>query len=186
MDFDKVIKERHSVRNFKTTKDVDWRKVIEAIEAANRVPFAGNISSIRFVFVTEPEKIAELTEACQQRFVADAKYIVVVCSDEAQVKRSYDERGEMYLRQEAGAAIENFLLKITELGLASCWVGAFSDESVKEILRIPDNIKVEALLPVGYEMGKAVQRKKSDLDRILYFNKWKEKRMVPARLPEAG
>ncbi|MCK4721500.1 nitroreductase family protein, partial [bacterium] len=54
-------------------------------------------------------------------------YIIVVCSDITQLKRSYGSRAEMYGRQQAGAVIENILLKVTDLKLASCWVGAFDE-----------------------------------------------------------
>jgi len=57
-------------------------------------------------------------------------------------------------------------------------VGAFVDRIVKEILKIPENIQVEALFPIGYEFEKPRTRKmKIDIDRILYFNEYKNKNM---------
>lgn len=184
MDLDKAIKERHSARRFKSKKP-DWRKIIEAIEAANKAPLAGNIPTLRFILVSDKEKIAELAEAATQDFVALAHYVVVVCSDKTQCIRSYDERGEIYSRQQAGAAIENFLLKITDLGLSTCWTGAFSDSAVKRILQIPDSVDVEALFPIGYEMEKTKQRTKPSLDNVLFFDVWKNKYMKEIRKPEA-
>lgn len=185
MDLDKAIKERHSCRRF-STKKVKWQDIIEVIDTANLIPLAGNIPSLRFILVDEKDKINHLAETAQQDFVGEVDYIVVVCSDPAQMERSYGKRADMYLRQQAGAAIENFLLKITDMGLASCWIGAFSEETVKDILQIPENVKVEALLPIGYEMPpKSKQRKKLDLDNILFFNIWKNKYMKPKRKPEA-
>lgn len=185
MKFDDVIKSRHSVRRF-STKKVKWQEIIEAIDAANLAPLAGNVPTLRFILVDDKEKIAKLADACQQDFVSGAGFIVVVCSKMDEVKRSYDERGEIYARQQAGASIENFLLKITDLGVASCWVGAFVDDIVRDILTIPEEINVEAILPIGYEMPKAgKQRKKTDLDNVLYFNKWKERRMKPVKNVEA-
>lgn len=185
MDLDKAIKERHSARRFKS-KSPDWRKIIEAIEAGSKAPLAGNIPTVKFILVSDKEKIAELAQACQQDFVATAEYVVVACSDNAQIKRSYDERGLRYSRQQAGAAIENFLLKITDLGLATCWIGAFSDETVKNALQIPDDVEVEAMFPIGYELPHASkQRTKPKLDDILYFDFWKNKFMKPKKKPEA-
>jgi len=153
---------------------------------ARLVPLAGNIPSLKFILVSDEEKINKLAEACQQDFVSRAGFIVAICSDTTQCARSYGERGKIYAKQQAGAAIQNFLLKITELGLATCWVGDFVDDEVKRILQIPDNINVEALFPVGYEMpSKSKQRMKMDLDEILYFNVWKNKYMAPTRKPEA-
>jgi len=184
MDLDKAIKERHCVRKFKTKKP-DWKKIIKAIEAATKAPLAGNIQAVKFILVSNKEKIASLAEAAAQNFVATANYVVVVCSDNRQIKRSYDERGERYSRQQAGAAIENFMLKLTSLGLATCWVGAFSDVTVKRVLRIQDDIEVEAILPIGYEIGKTKQRRKPNLDDVLFFDTWNNKFMKPKRTPEA-
>jgi len=184
MDLDKAIKERHSVRRY-TSKTPDWRKIITALDMARLAPLAGNIPTMKFLLVTEDDKIQQIADACQQDFVGTAKYILVVCSVHQQATRSYDERGKKYASQQAGAAIENFLLKITDLGLATCWVGAFSDEQVKRILQIPDDVEVEALFPIGQEMGKSKQRIKPTLDDVLFFNTWRNKYMKAWKKPEA-
>ena len=178
MELDKAINLRSSVRKFKS-KMPDWRDIIEAVDYARKAPLAGNIPSVQFILVDKPEIIAKLAEASQQDFVADAHFAVVVCSDRKNVVRSYDERGEIYSRQQAGAAIENFLLKITESGLSTCWVGDFVDEQVKYILRIPENIDVEGIFPIGYPFLKTAQKRKPSLDRCLYFNKYGNNRMKP-------
>ncbi len=181
MDVDKCIKERGSCRKFKSKKP-DYRKIIEAIDFARLAPLAGNISTVKFILVSDKDKIKELAVACQQRFFENVDYVVVVCTDKKDCALSYGARGEKYCLQQAGAAIENFLLKIQSMGLASCWVGAFSDETVKRILDFPpEGIEPEALLPVGYAYDKHVmkQRKKPNLDSVLYFDKWKNKYMKP-------
>jgi len=172
MELDEAIKKRHSVRSFKTTKKPDYRDIISAIEAATKAPLAGNIPSLKFILVSDKEKIKELAEAAQQKFIAQANYVVVVCSDKKTLVKHYYERGERYAKQQAGAAIENFLLKLTDLGLATCWIGAFSDETVKRILRIPDDIDVEAMFPVGYELSKEEQKTKPSLDRVMFFESY--------------
>ena len=46
----------------------------------------------------------------------------------------HGERGRIYARQQAGAAINTLLLKLTDLGLQSCWVGSYDDEKIRELL----------------------------------------------------
>jgi nitroreductase len=81
------------------------------------------------------------------------------------------------LKQQAGAAIQNFLLKITEARLATCWVGHFVDEEIKSILTIPKDIQVEALFPIGYPLRKPEEKRIIELDNVLYFNKYGNKKM---------
>jgi len=182
MEFDKVLQSRKSVRRF-SPKKPDWRDIIEAIDAARFAPMAGNEFTPRFILVNDQKKIQKIADASQQLFISEASFLVVVCSSPSKAKIGFGERGDIYVRQQAGAAIENFLLKLEDLGLATCWVGHFVDEQIKEILEIPEDIIVEAIFPVGYESiikgAKERRRHKPNLDFYLYFNKWKEKRMVP-------
>jgi nitroreductase len=172
MEFDKVLNKRHSARRFKEIKKPDYQKVMEAIDASSKAPLAGNLPCLKYILVSDKKLIKELAEACQQEFIEKVHYIVVVCTDKKFLEKSYYERAEMYIRQEAGAAIENFLLKIVDLGLASCWVGAFSDETIKRILKIPDNIQIEALLPVGYEFEGTEKKSRPNLESTMYYDGW--------------
>ncbi len=177
MNLDKAIQERKSVKKF-SDKKPDWRYIIEAVDAAMYAPMAGNNYSLRFVLVDDPEKIAKLSEAAQQSNFANVKYAVVVLTDSARTLNLFDERGQRYLRQQAGAAIENFLLKIQEHGLSSCWIGHFVDYLVKQVVGAPENFDVEAILPVGYEVKPELpKRKNADLNRFISFNDYSNKWM---------
>ena len=180
MELSKAIKQRKSVRHF-SDKKPNWRDIIECIDAARFAPMAGNLFSLRFILVDDKEKIKKISEAAQQPFISEAQYIVVACTSPSITKNAYEKLAEKFLGQQAGAAIENFLLKIEEKGLETCWVGYFVESVVKEILSIPEGINVEALFPIGYESkkkGSSIRKKqKIELDRFLYFNKWKNKKM---------
>jgi nitroreductase len=41
------------------------------------------------------------------------------------------------------------VLAATALGYGTCWIGAFDEKEVKRILKVPENLTVVALLPVG-------------------------------------
>jgi nitroreductase len=181
MNFDTIIEERTSVRKFKSKKP-DWRTILECLDATRFAPMAGNQFSPRFILVDQPEKIKKIAEACDQEFIENVHYLVAVCSEKKLTINAYKDRGEKYIKQQAGAAIENFLLKITESGLATCWVGHFYDEKIKHILKIPDNVDLEALFPIGYAYdAKPKKRKKIDLDTVMYFNEYKNPTMHPAK-----
>jgi len=179
MDLTKAIKERKSVRRY-SEKAPDWRDIIKAIDLARFAPMAGNQFNLKFILVRDEKKIARLAGASQQDFVGKAKYVVVVCSDVEKVKKSYDNLGEKFSHQQAGAAIQNFLLKLTDLDLATCWVGFFDDYTVRDALSIPSNITIEAMFPIGTETKiKTPEKKKADLENYIMFDKWGQKEMVP-------
>jgi len=181
MELDKVIQGRHSVRRF-TNRKPGWRKIIECIDSARYAPMAGNNYTLKFILVDDEEKIQKIAEACQQNHVGQVKFIVVACSTLLRPMNLYGKEGEVWTRQQAGAAIQNFLLKIEESGLATCWVGYFVEEQIKRILKIPDKVNVEAVFPIGYEYDKAkTKRARIELDRILYFDTYKNSKMKKPR-----
>lgn len=171
MEFDSVVRKRKSVRRFKSKK-VDWRKVLDAIDSANQGPFAGNHNHLKYLIVENTDAINSLAEFCEQNWIRQAGIAVVVCSDDTHLENTYGERGRIYSRQQAGAAIQTLMLKLTDLGINSCWVGAYSDELLKQKLGIPQHIQIEAVIPIGFEEGKVKKPEKKNLERTLYWEKW--------------
>jgi nitroreductase len=176
MELDKIIQARRSIRKFKSNSP-NWREIIECIDAMRYAPMAGNNFSLKVILVEEEDKIREIAEAAQQPFIEQAKYVVVVCTTPGRTETSYGEKGTIFLKQQAGAAIQNFLLKITEKKLATCWIGYFAEKEVKRILDIPDEIQIEAIFPIGYAFSKPEPKRKIELDAFLYFDKYGNKKM---------
>jgi len=173
MEFEEVIKKRASIRKY-SNKKPNVELAIAAIESAHVAPTPGNLQLLKYLIVQDKDKIRQIAEACQQQFISQAQIIVVVCSDSKQADKMYDKRAEKYIKQHAGAAIENFLLTITDLGLASCWIGAFSEYTVRTALNIPENIGIEAILPVAYESktSHTSQKKRTPLVGKIYFESY--------------
>jgi nitroreductase len=66
-----------------------------------------------------------------------------------------------------GIAVENMVLMATALGLGSCWVRLFSPRQVHENLALPPEIKVVALLPIGYPAQSALPRPRLSRNEIM-------------------
>ena len=176
MDLDKAIQSRKSVRKFKEKKP-DWRDILEAIDAARYAPISGNNFNLKFIVVDDREKIGTITESCQQSFINKAHYVVVVTSNNSRLTNSFGEKGETYGKQQAGAAIENFLLKLHEKGLSTCWIGHFTEAQIKKELKVPENMNIEAVFPVGYGNESSKPDKKIELANYLFFNTHGNKKM---------
>lgn len=183
MEFQKVLEKRASVKKFSSKKPA-IENIMGAIFAANMAPVAGNIPELTYLIVDDKEKIGKIAEACQQPFIAQISYVVVICSNIKQARRLYDVKDDKYLKHNVGASVENFLLKIVDLGLASCWIGAFSELTMRNTLGIPDAMEIEVVLPVGYELEawkaspKQPKPKYSLVNRV-FFNSWRNKFYKP-------
>jgi nitroreductase len=84
------------------------------------------------------------------------------------------EKGKLMRILESGTAIavDHMTLQAVEEGLGTCWIGAFDEKKVKEILHIPDNVRVVALLPVGYPCEIPDAKPRKSLDEIVMRERW--------------
>lgn len=151
MTFLEIIKTRRSVRDF-TDQEIPERIINDLIDALRWAPSAGNLQGRKFYFVFNQEIRNKLSQAKHNfaRFVARAPLAIVVCAD-LRIASQYGERGTtLYSIQDTAASVQNLLLAAHALGLGTCWVGAFQEGTVREILGLPDNLRPVAIIPVGY------------------------------------
>ena len=170
MDVFEAIKERRSVRAF-TDERVSEEDVKRLIEAARWAPSAGNTQPLELVVVRDIEVKQKLsTAALNQTLIQKAAVVIVVCADLSRSKSGYGSRGEnLYSIQDTAAATENILLAAQELGLATCWIGAFHDEEVTKAIKAPQSIKPVAIVPVGYPAVRPAAPRKRAANEIVHY-----------------
>ena len=168
MDVFEAMEKRRSVRSFDTARDVPEELVEEILRCGCLAPSAGNVQPWRFIVVRDADmKRALAAAALSQSFVAHAPVVIVVCADLAAHSLNYGQRGvELYSIQDTAAATENMLLAATALGLGACWVGAFREEDVVKVLRLVQDLRPMALVPVGYATHEGQQPRKMDCKRL--------------------
>jgi nitroreductase len=141
MDVFEAIQKRKSVRSYEQTpvpKDV----LTKLLEAARMAPSAANIQPWHFIVVTDSQKRKALSKGIFAKFLVNVPTVIVACGD---TKASPD-----WYAVDTSLALENTVLAATGEGLGTCCVGSFNEKSVKELLKIPENLRVVALLAVGY------------------------------------
>ena len=109
------------------------------------------------------------------RWLAQAPLLIVGCAKLDIVANRIGSRitGTEYFQIDLGIAMEHMVLKATELGLGSCWIGWFKEQRVKDLLFIPEKIKVCALLAVGHPKGgENKQRSRKPLEKIAFSEVW--------------
>ncbi len=175
MEFEKVVRKRKSVRDFKS-KTPSWKEVLYAIDLANQGSFAGNQNHLHYLIIEDTATIKAIAHLCEQTWISNTKLLIVVCSDDTYLENLYGERGRIYSRQQAGAAIHTLILALTNKGIDSCWVGSYSDELIREKLKIPQHIQIEAIIPIGFESGRTKKPAKKSLERCLSWELWTQNR----------
>ncbi|MCX7918107.1 MAG: nitroreductase family protein [bacterium] len=173
MDFYEALKVRKSVRKY-LDKPVEPSKLNRILEAARIAPSGCNAQPWKFILVTDPELKQKLVAACRnQKFIAEANLVIIACGNP---ELAYPRQGG-YMNAfpiDVAIAVEHLCLAAAVEGLGTCWIGAFDEQEVKKILRIPDPWRVVALTPLGYPAETPPDRGRKPLGEITCQNKWKE------------
>ena len=170
MDVLDAIKTRKSIRKY-LEKPLEDEKLNVVLEAARLAPSAGNRQEWRFVVVRDPKTRRGLADAANsQAFVGQAPIVIVACAEtDGHVMRC----GQLCYPIDVAIALDHMSLAATELGLGTCWIGAFNEQKVKQILGIPEEICVVQLMPLGYPSDPSLIRKsRLQLDRIVKHERW--------------
>ena len=170
MDVMKTIRRRCSMRNYQI-KPVEEKKLNSILEAARLAPSASNRQEWRFIVVKNKTTRQRLMKAAKgQSFVGEAPVVIACC---AQTDNHIMSCGQLCYPIDVAIAIEHMVLKATEEGLGTCWVGAFYENQVKEILDIPKDIRVVELLTLGYPTDPCTKHKdRLGFKEIVMYERW--------------
>lgn len=146
MDFGKLAAERYSVREF-APAPVEEEKLRKILEAARVAPTAVNFQPQKLYVVKNPEALARLTAI---RPVFGAPLAVIVCYDDTRSWKNSRDAGHDSGEVDAAIVTTHMMLQAWELGIGSCWIGAFQPSAVAEAFGIPANEHPVAILPLGY------------------------------------
>jgi nitroreductase len=80
--------------------------------------------------------------------------------------------GQLTYPIDLAIALEHMVLAAAAEGLGTCWIGAFYEEEVKKILNIPPEVRVVALLPLGYPDESPHPRPRKEIGEIVAFESW--------------
>jgi nitroreductase len=180
MTLDEIISARHSVRAFDPDRPVTQEQVSAMCEAARLAPSACNSQVWRFIAVTDPEQRRRICARgmgpiLRNKFMRAAPLIIVGCAELDIIANKIGTKftGIEYYQLDMGIAMEHIVLKATELGLGTCWVGWINEDNLREILGIPGHVRVMALLAVGYSTETvSPKRTRKPLRKIVFRDGW--------------
>ncbi|MGQ9479268.1 MAG: SagB/ThcOx family dehydrogenase [Thermoproteota archaeon] len=105
----------------------------------------------RLEYILKGDLRSSLAEAAlRQGWVREAPISIVITAVYERTTGRYGERGIRYVHMEAGHVGQNLYLQATARRLAMVTVGAFHDDQVQELLRLPKNQKPLYIIPVGH------------------------------------
>jgi nitroreductase len=144
-----AIRTRSSVREYADRPIPN--DVLERMRQALRcAPSACNHQPWHFIFVGDAElRRAVARAANDQLWIADAPLIIVGCGHPQQAYKTMGGYGNS-VDIDVAIALDHLTLAAAADGLGTCWIGAFDERRVKQLLNVPPQVKIVAMTPLGY------------------------------------
>ncbi len=172
MNLSDAIKNRRSIRRYKQ-KPVEDRLLLELIDSARFAPSASNLQQLRYIAITSPGTVKNIflqtgwggsvKPKRSPEWLKDAPLSFIAVIAPAESVKNFK-----HIYADAGAAIQNILLKAVELGFGTCWIGSFKEE-VNSILGLGPDTAVMYLVAVGYPDESPIQEDIGNGDSIKYY-----------------
>ena len=159
-----VILNRRSIRKY-DDKDIPQDILSKILEAGRQSPSAANRQPYHFIVVTDSE-IKKDISGIVSRFIKKAPVVIVGCANPNALLTG------KWAVVDTTIALENMVLAASNLGIGSCWIGAFKEKKVKDKLQIPEKWKVVALISLGYPGENPGKRKKKEISELFSYNKF--------------
>jgi nitroreductase len=168
LDVIEAMRGRRSIRSFRD-RPVEEDKLNTVLEAGRLAPSARNMQDWKFIVVRDPGLRRSLAEAARgQSFVAQAPVVIAACGTSDLVMTC----GQPAYAIDVAIAVDHMTLAAFALGLGTCWIGAFYEDRVKQILGVPEEVRVVALLPLGYPEEQPSARPRKSLSEIVSYEHW--------------
>jgi nitroreductase len=178
MEFNQLLKERRTIREFDENYYISDDELKEILEAAIVAPSWANSQTWRFIVLRDKNIINQIADTFSTNNPAikctkDSNLVLVACFEKniAGISRrsgiNYNIQSE-WAMFDLGLACENISLKIHDMGLGSVIIGAYDYNKAKEILEIPENIELCAFISIGKPTQKnRVMPKRKNIDEII-------------------
>jgi nitroreductase len=167
MEFSELIQKRYSVRGYKADP-VEEEKLQQVLEAARRAPTGGNRQQFQLVVIHTEGREEELGRIYGREWFVQAP--VVICACRTSVESTPGRPG--YSGVNIGIVMDHLILAATELGLGTCWIGAFDRAATREVLGLPDDVDPVVFTTLGYPDAPPRARERKPLSELVRYEHW--------------
>ena len=170
MEFSELLKKRRSIRRFKQVRVFD-KDIRYILEAARLVACGGNVQKIRYI-VAQDKKLVK-------NIFSNTAWAGLISPDRNPewgknapltfiILTAPKDSGSV-MQANAGAAVQSMEYAAADVGLGSCWIGAYKKENVEKLLDLPEQDETLYLLAVGYPDEEPVQEDIDSEESMKYY-----------------
>jgi len=171
MDLMEAIKTRRSIRRYKPVP-VPEDLLKEVLNASRMAPSADNAQPWKFVIARDEQVKLKLAAACNgQKFIVQAPIVIVACG----IPEEAFQTAGGYMSShviDVSIALDHLTLAAHAGGLGTCWIVSFKEEKVKEVLGMPEDVRVVALTPLGYPDEAPDKTPRKNLEELVVYDRY--------------
>jgi len=169
MDFSQLIRERYSVRAYKPDP-VEEEKLQQILETARLAPTAANRQAFQLIVIHTEGREEELKRIYKQDWFVQPPLVLCACGIPEQNWVRKD--GKNYNDVDVAIVMDHVILAAADLGLGTCWIGAFNSAAAREVLGLPDGVEPVAFTPLGYPDDQPKPKKRKPLQELIRYERW--------------
>lgn len=161
-----VMQQRTSIRAYKDAA-VEPEKLERILAAAQIAPTACNLQPFKLLVIKMAGREAELKKIYNKEWFVQAPLVIGICTLLDKAWSRMDKKN--YADIDAAIVMQHMILAAAELGLGTCWVGAFDPQAARDILELEAGWEPIAFTPIGYPAVEPVHRPRKALaDLVVY------------------
>lgn len=179
-----LIEKRHSGRAYDPDKLVSDEMLESILKAGQRAPSCGNAQAWNFVVIKDPEVRERANEAMSRGnyWAARAPIMILVV---ARPDGGCPAHKLPYFMMDIGLAVSNMLIQSVHLGLMGHPTAGWKEEQLKEIVGLPEDYRIAAVVFFGYEFesepvflsekhqaSEKTRSSRKPLTEIVHWNQW--------------
>jgi nitroreductase len=174
MKFNELARQRVSIRSY-SDRLVSKMMLNDVLEAGQLAPSACNYQPFQFIVVKDKNNLAELAKGYPAEWFAEAPVVIAICTQASRAwkRKRHDDRS--YADVDAAIAADHMTLAAAELGLGTCWVGAFDPRIVRAVLKTPRSVEPLILLTLGHPNEKGRPKVRKSVDELVSYETWSKK-----------
>jgi nitroreductase len=171
MIFSELIRKRYSVRSYKSDAVEDYL-LQEVLEAARLAPTAANRQPFQLIVVHTKGREAELQRIYDRPWFVQAPLIICACGIPTRAWARRDSKS--YCDIDVAIVMDHLTLAATDLGLGTCWIGAFDPVAARAVLGLPTYVEPIVFTPLGYPNDQPGLKKRKGLAELVQYEYWSE------------
>ncbi len=169
MIIDEILK-RRSIRAYKPDP-VEPEKLSRIMEAGRAAPTSRNAQEWKILLVEDKDLRNRLVEAASphQQFLKQAPFILAGCGLNTEYIMRCGHPGYII---DVSIVLDHISLQAAREGLGTCWIGSFYEDKAREVLQIPDHIRIVQLMSLGYPAASPRPTPRKPVEEFFKKNCW--------------